>query len=84
MARALVAPHFRDAPQPVPASALVQSRKLQKNEPSIRSAIRFNSIDSNRGPDHRLLRRRGDSGARGDGISLIVPWEMEPLQESGL
>src|SRR5277367_1253590 len=27
-------------------SALVQSRKLQKDEPSIRSAIRFNSIDS--------------------------------------
>jgi manganese transport protein len=27
-------------------SALVQSRKLQKDEPSIRSAIRFNGIDS--------------------------------------
>ena len=27
-------------------SALVQSRRLQKNEPSIRSAIRFNTIDS--------------------------------------
>jgi manganese transport protein len=27
-------------------SALVQSRKLQKDEPSIRSAIRFNNIDS--------------------------------------
>jgi manganese transport protein len=27
-------------------SALVQSRQLQKDEPSIRSAIRFNSIDS--------------------------------------
>ena len=27
-------------------SALVQSRKLQKDEPSIRSAIRFNTIDS--------------------------------------
>src|SRR5579863_8317951 len=32
-------------------SALVQSRKLQKDEPSILSAIRFNYIDSNRGPD---------------------------------
>ena len=27
-------------------SALVQSRKLQKDEPSIRSAIRFNTVDS--------------------------------------
>ncbi len=27
-------------------SALVQSRKLQKDEPSVRSAIRFNTIDS--------------------------------------
>src|SRR5258705_641704 len=27
-------------------SALVESRKLQKDEPSIRSAIRFNTIDS--------------------------------------
>jgi manganese transport protein len=27
-------------------SALVQSRKLQKDEPSIRSAIRFNNVDS--------------------------------------
>ncbi len=27
-------------------SALVQSRQLQKDEPSIRSAIRFNTIDS--------------------------------------
>jgi manganese transport protein len=27
-------------------SALVQSRKLQKDEPSVRSALRFNSIDS--------------------------------------
>ncbi len=27
-------------------SPLVQSRKLQKDEPSIRSAIRFNGIDS--------------------------------------
>jgi len=27
-------------------SALVQSRKLQKDEPSIRQAIRFNTIDS--------------------------------------
>ena len=26
--------------------ALVQSRKLQKDEPSIRGAIRFNGIDS--------------------------------------
>src|ERR1700676_1804554 len=27
-------------------SALVQSRNLQKDEPSIRSAIRFNTVDS--------------------------------------
>jgi manganese transport protein len=27
-------------------SALVQSRQLQKNEPSIRRAIQFNTIDS--------------------------------------
>ena len=27
-------------------SALVQSRRLQKEEPSVRSALRFNTIDS--------------------------------------
>src|SRR5580704_10342166 len=62
MARALVSPHFRQAGMLYLAigiigatvmphnlylhSALVQSRKLQKDEPSMRSAIRFNSIDS--------------------------------------
>jgi manganese transport protein len=62
MGRALVSPHFRQAGIVYLAigiigatvmphnlylhSALVQSRKLQKDEPSIRSAIRFNSIDS--------------------------------------
>src|SRR6266851_4324009 len=62
MGRALVAPHFRQSGMLYVAigiigatvmphnlylhSALVQSRKLQKDEPSIRSAIRFNSIDS--------------------------------------
>jgi len=62
MGRALVSPHFRQAGILYLAigiigatvmphnlylhSALVQSRKLQKDEPSIRSAIRFNSIDS--------------------------------------
>ena len=62
MGRALVSPHFRQAGILYLAigiigatvmphnlylhSALVQSRKLQKDEQSIRSAIRFNSIDS--------------------------------------
>ncbi len=62
MGRALVTPHFRQAGMLYLAvgiigatvmphnlylhSALVQSRQLQKDEPSIRSAIRFNSIDS--------------------------------------
>jgi NRAMP (natural resistance-associated macrophage protein)-like metal ion transporter len=62
MGRALVSPHFRQSGVLYLAigiigatvmphnlylhSALVQSRKLQKDEPSIRSAIRFNSIDS--------------------------------------
>src|SRR2546429_5685829 len=62
MERALVSPHFGHAGMLYVAigiigatvmphnlylhSALVQSRKLQKDEPSIRSAIRFNTIDS--------------------------------------
>ena len=62
MGRALVVPHFGQAGMLYVAigiigatvmphnlylhSALVQSRKLQKDEPSIRSAIRFNTIDS--------------------------------------
>ncbi len=62
MGRALVSPHFGHAGMLYVAigiigatvmphnlylhSALVQSRKLQKDEPSIRSAIRFNTIDS--------------------------------------
>jgi manganese transport protein len=62
MGRALISPHFRQAGVLYLAigiigatvmphnlylhSALVQSRKLQKDEPSIRSAIRFNTIDS--------------------------------------
>ena len=62
MGRALVTPHFRQAGMIYVAigiigatvmphnlylhSALVQSRKLQKDEPSIRRAIRFNTIDS--------------------------------------
>src|SRR5664279_773490 len=62
MGRALISPHFRQAGMLYPAigiigatvmphnlylhSALVQSRKLQKDEPSIRSALRFNTIDS--------------------------------------
>jgi manganese transport protein len=62
MAQALVTPHFRQAGMLYLAigiigatvmphnlylhSALVQSRKLQKDEPSMRSAIRFNTIDS--------------------------------------
>ena len=62
MARALLSPHLRQSGMAYVAigiigatvmphnlylhSALVQSRKLQKDEPSIRSAIRFNTIDS--------------------------------------
>jgi manganese transport protein len=62
MGRALISPHFRQAGMIYIAigmigatvmphnlylhSALVQSRKLQKDEHSIRSAIRFNVIDS--------------------------------------
>ncbi len=62
MGRALVSPHLQQAGMLYVAvgiigatvmphnlylhSALVQSRQLQKDEPSIRSAIRFNNIDS--------------------------------------
>lgn len=62
MGKALVSPHFGQVGMLYVAigiigatvmphnlylhSALVQSRKLQKDEPSIRSAIRFNTIDS--------------------------------------
>jgi manganese transport protein len=62
MGRALISPHFRQAGIIYLAigiigatvmphnlylhSALVQSRNLQKDEPSIRSAIRFNTVDS--------------------------------------
>jgi manganese transport protein len=62
MGRALVSPHFRQSGILYLAigiigatvmphnlylhSALVQSRKLQKDEPSVRSALRFNTIDS--------------------------------------
>ncbi len=62
MGQALVSPHLRQAGMLYVAvgiigatvmphnlylhSALVQSRQLQKDEPSIRSAIRFNNIDS--------------------------------------
>src|SRR5271166_4480113 len=62
MGRALISPHIRQAGLLYLAigiigatvmphnlylhSALVQSRKFQKDEPSIRSAVRFNSIDS--------------------------------------
>ncbi|MGZ4839329.1 MAG: Nramp family divalent metal transporter [Terriglobales bacterium] len=62
MGRALVTPHFRQAGMLYVAigiigatvmphnlylhSALVQSRKLQQDEPSIRRAIQFNTLDS--------------------------------------
>src|SRR6202142_1144273 len=62
MGRAFISPHFRQAGMLYVAigiigatvmphnlylhSALVQSRKLQKDEPSVRSALRFNTIDS--------------------------------------
>ena len=84
MGRALVSPHFRQAGMVYVAigiigatvmphnlylhSALVQSRKLQKDEPSVRSAIRFNTIDSMVALTHRLLRQCGDSGAGGNGV----------------
>jgi manganese transport protein len=62
MGRALISPHFRQSGMLYIAvgiigatvmphnlylhSALVQSRQLQKDEPSIRRALRFNTIDS--------------------------------------
>jgi manganese transport protein len=62
MGQTLITPHFRQAGMLYIAigiigatvmphnlylhSALVQSRRLQKDEPSIRSALRFNTIDS--------------------------------------
>ncbi len=62
MGRALISPGFREKGMLVVAigiigatvmphnlylhSALVQSRKLQRDEPSVRKAIRFNTIDS--------------------------------------
>src|SRR6059058_3074576 len=62
MGRALVTPHFRQSGMSYVAigiigatvmphnlylhSALVQSRQLQKDEPSIRRAVQFNTIDS--------------------------------------
>jgi manganese transport protein len=62
MGQALITPHFRQVGMLYVAigiigatvmphnlylhSALVQSRKLQKDEPSVRSALRFNTIDS--------------------------------------
>src|SRR3979490_2766274 len=62
MGRALLSPHFRHAGMPYVAigiigatvmphnlylhSALVQSRKFQKDAPSIRRAIQFNTLDS--------------------------------------
>ena len=84
MGRALVTPHFRQAGMLYVAigiigatvmphnlylhSALVQSRKLQKDEPSIRRAIRFNTHRLDRRSDGCLLRERRDSGAGGDGV----------------
>ena len=49
-------------------SALVQSRKLQKDEPSVRSAIRFNTIDSTIALSISVLRERRDSGPCGNGV----------------
>jgi manganese transport protein len=62
MGHAMLFPHFRESGMLYVAigmigatvmphnlylhSALVQSRKLQKDEPSVRSALRFNTIDS--------------------------------------
>jgi manganese transport protein len=49
-------------------SALVQSRKLQKDERSIRRAIQFNTIDSTVALTDCVLRQRGHPGAGGDGV----------------
>ena len=49
-------------------SALVQSRKLQKDEASIRSAIQLQYDRLDRGSDRRFLRQCGHSGAGGDGL----------------
>ncbi len=49
-------------------SALVQSRKLQKDEASIRRAIRFNTIDSTVALSIAFFRQRRHPGAGGDGV----------------
>ena len=49
-------------------SALVQSRKLQQDAGSIRSAIRFNTIDPVVALHHRVFRECGDPGAGRDGV----------------
>ena len=84
MGRALLTPHFRQAGMIYVAigiigatvmphnlylhSALVQSRKLQKDEQSIRQRDPLQHHRLDRGADRRLLRQRGDSGAGGDGL----------------
>ena len=49
-------------------SALVQSRKLQKDEASIRSAIRFNTIDSTVALTIAFFVNAGHPGPGGDGF----------------
>ena len=84
MGRALVRPNFRQAGMLVVAigmigatvmphnlylhSALVQTRKLQKDEHSIRTRHPLQHDRLHRRADHRVLRQRGDPGAGGDGL----------------
>ena len=49
-------------------TALVQSRRLQQDEPSIRRAIRFNTIDTTVALTHSILRQRGHLGTGGNSL----------------
>ena len=84
MGLALVSPNFRQAGMLYVAigiigatvmphnlylhSALVQTRRLGKDERSIRRGIRFNTIDSIVALTDRLLRQRRHHGAGGDRV----------------
>ena len=84
MGRALISPHFRQAGMLYVAigiigatvmphnlylhSALVQSRKLQKDDRSMRRAITLQHHRLDRRADHRVLRQCRHPGAGGDGV----------------
>ena len=71
----------RDAPQPVPAlSPRTEPQAAEgRTVHAARDPLQHHRL--NRGPGHRLLRQRGDSGARGDGVL----WEgkRDPIGRSG-